>query len=173
MFTNFIRQTKHKLPIVFQEHPATVNKHLHAFRVAQTTECAAKQDSIKSCYSAHDAVFVPCQKALHDSPPLMLCKDIMCEEIMGRHYLPRFIFGCGPNGLLQANSWIVCVEKYRSTKLPEHHEMLRNRMPPINGYLPPPAFVPPFPAPAFVPPFPAPAFVPPFPAPAFFPTFPA
>jgi hypothetical protein len=56
--------------------------------VAQTPDSAAKQDPIKSCYSTADAVFVPCQKTLHDAPPLMLCaKDIICEEIMGRHHL--------------------------------------------------------------------------------------
>jgi hypothetical protein len=31
---------------------------------------------------------VPCQKTLHDSPPPDACaKDIMREEIMGRHHL--------------------------------------------------------------------------------------
>jgi len=111
MFTNFLRQTLDKLPIVFLEHTPAGKKNPHAFWVAETAQCAAEQHSIKPCYSTHDAVFVPCQKALHDSPPLMLCKDIMCEEIMGRHYLPRFIFGCGPNGLLQVISWIVLVAK--------------------------------------------------------------
>jgi len=95
----------------------TVNKNLHAFRVAETTERAAKQYPIKSCYSAHDAVFVPCQETLHDSPPLMLCaKDIMREEIMGRHCFLD-LFGCGPNGLLQVISWIAFLQdKRRSTK---------------------------------------------------------
>jgi len=63
-------------------------KNSHALTVADTTEGAAKQHSIKSCYSTDDAVFVPCQKTLHDSPPLDACaKDIMREEIMGRHHL--------------------------------------------------------------------------------------
>jgi len=56
--------------------------------VAEATECAAKQHPIKSCYSTDDAVFVPSQKTLHDSPPADACaKDIMREEIMGRHHL--------------------------------------------------------------------------------------
>jgi len=38
----------------------------------------------------------------------MLCaKDIMREEIMGRHHLRTFYFGCGPNGLRHVISWIV------------------------------------------------------------------
>jgi hypothetical protein len=49
---------------------------------------APKQDPVKSCYSTDDAVSVPCQKTLHDSPPLdSSAKDIMREEIMGRHCL--------------------------------------------------------------------------------------
>jgi hypothetical protein len=60
--------------------------------MTEATNSAAEQHSIKPCYSTHDTVFMPCQEALHDSPPLMLCaKDIMREEIMGRHCLPRFI----------------------------------------------------------------------------------
>jgi hypothetical protein len=83
-----MRQSLHKLPIVFQEHVLARKKDPHALAVANATESTAKQHPIKSCYSTGDAVFVPCQKALHDSPPLMLCaKDIMREEIMGRHHL--------------------------------------------------------------------------------------
>jgi len=54
----------------------------------------------------------------------MLCKDIMCEEIMGRHYLPRFIFGCGPNGLLQVISWIACYAQRKAI-----HELTPTKIP--------------------------------------------
>src|SRR6266550_1954598 len=69
MFANLLRQSLHKLPIVFQEHVLAGKKNPHALTVANTAECAAKQHPIKSCYCTHDAVFVPCQKTLHDSPP--------------------------------------------------------------------------------------------------------
>jgi hypothetical protein len=88
MFANLMRQSLHKVPIVFQEHVLAGKKNPHALTVADTTKGAAKQHPIKSCYSTDDAVFVPCQKTLHDSPPLDACaKDIMREEIMGRHHL--------------------------------------------------------------------------------------
>src|SRR6266550_5274858 len=87
MFANLLRQSLHKLPIVFQEHVLAGKKNPHALTVANTAECAAKQHPIKSCYSTHDAVFVPCQKTLHDSPPTDALQNIMREEIMGRHHL--------------------------------------------------------------------------------------
>src|SRR6266446_2757415 len=88
MLTNLSRQSQREILKVLQEHSLTRKKNPHPLAMTQATERAAKQDPIKSCYSTVDAGLVPCQKTLHDSPPLMLCaKDIMREEIMGRHYL--------------------------------------------------------------------------------------
>jgi hypothetical protein len=53
----------------------------------------------------------------------MVCaKDIMSEEIMGRHYLQRIYFGCGPYGPRHVNSWIVCFGCIRpSRSLKDRH----------------------------------------------------
>src|SRR3970282_54219 len=117
MITNS-RQSQREILKVLQEHPLTRKKNPHPLAMTQTTNSAAKQNPVKSCYSTRDAVLMPCQKTLHDSPPLMLCaKDIMREEIMGRHHLRTFYFGCGPNGLRHVISWIVPLRCDKATAL--------------------------------------------------------
>src|SRR5678815_2741978 len=104
MFTNLMRETLHKLPIVFQEHVLAGKKNPHPLTVADTAKCAAQQYPIESCYSAHDAVFVPCQKTLHDSPPRRcLCK----RHHAGRNHGASLFIWLRPDRAASCISWIV------------------------------------------------------------------
>jgi hypothetical protein len=60
---------------------------------------------------------MPCQKTLHDAPPLdALCKNIMREEFMGRHYL----FWLRPTGLRHVISWICFFTQQRNRSTKSH-----------------------------------------------------
>jgi hypothetical protein len=82
----------HKFSEVFVQNPLARQKSIQTTNVADAQHRATKQESIKTCYSTNDAVFVPLHKTLHFGPPVLgLFNPILPDNPRGA----LLIFGCG------------------------------------------------------------------------------